>query len=61
MFHVEHFSILPAQDGSFYGTDGNGDMIRFTQYGNTIWSVPNDSPQIATADGGGLSLLRRAA
>ncbi len=27
-------------------------MIRFTQYGNTIWSVSNDSPKIATADGG---------
>ena len=46
------FPVLQAQDGSYYGADGNGDMIRFTQYGNTIWSVPNDSPQIATADGG---------
>lgn len=27
-------------------------MIRFSQSGNPIWSVPNDSPQIATADGG---------
>ncbi len=44
--------VLEAQDGSYYGTDGAGDMIRFTRYGNTIWSVSNDSPQIATADGG---------
>jgi hypothetical protein len=27
-------------------------MIRSDQSGNTIWSVPGDSPQIATADGG---------
>ncbi len=27
-------------------------MIRFTQYGNTYWSVPIDYPYIATADGG---------
>ncbi len=44
--------VLQAQDGSFYGTDSNGNMIRFSQSGNTIWSVPNDYPQIATADGG---------
>jgi hypothetical protein len=44
--------VLQAQDGSFYGTDNNGNMIRFTQYGNTYWSVPNDYPYIATADGG---------
>ena len=29
-----------------------GNMIRCTQYGNVSWSVPTDSPQIATADGG---------
>jgi hypothetical protein len=44
--------VLQAQDGSFYGTDGAGDMVRLSQYGNVIWSVPNDSPKIATADGG---------
>jgi hypothetical protein len=44
--------VLQAQDGTYYGTDGNGNMINFSQSGNVIWSVPNDSPQIATADGG---------
>jgi hypothetical protein len=44
--------VLQAQDGSFYGTDNNGNMIHFNQAGGVIWSVPNDSPQIATADGG---------
>jgi hypothetical protein len=44
--------VLQAQDGSFYGTDNNGNMIAFSSSGNVIWSVPNDYPQIATADGG---------
>jgi len=44
--------VLQAQDGSYYGTDNNGNMIRFSRSGNVIWSVPNDYPQIATADGG---------
>jgi len=43
--------VLQAQDGSFYGTDSDG-MIKFDRSGNIQWSVPNDSPQIATADGG---------
>jgi hypothetical protein len=43
---------LQAQDGTFYGTDNNGNMIAFSSSGNVIWSVPNDYPQIATADGG---------
>jgi hypothetical protein len=42
------FPVLQAQDGSFYGTDNSGNMISFSQYGNVIWSVPNDYPQIAT-------------
>jgi hypothetical protein len=46
------YPVLQAQDGTFYGTDNNGNMIRSTQSGATLWSVPNDSPQIATADGG---------
>jgi len=46
------YPALQAQDGSFYGTDNNGNMISFSQSGNVIWSVPNDYPQIATADGG---------
>lgn len=44
--------VLQAQDGSFYGTDGAGNMVRLSQNGNVIWSVPNDYPTIATADGG---------
>jgi uncharacterized protein YjdB len=43
---------LQAQDGSYYGTDDNGNMIHFSQSGHTDWAVPNDSPKIATADGG---------
>ncbi len=44
--------VLQAQDGSFYGTDNNGNMVKFDQSGSVQWSVPGDSPQIATADGG---------
>jgi hypothetical protein len=53
--------ILQAQDGSFFGTVGTGPqpgqitqtyMISFNGSGNQNWSVPNDSPKIATADGG---------
>ncbi len=45
--------VLQAQDGTFYGTDSTySKMIHFDLYGNTIWSVPNDYPQIAIADGG---------
>ena len=59
--------ILQGQDGTFYGTVGIGkvnhppaqpntitqwDMIAFDSSGNVKWSVPNDYPQIATADGG---------
>ncbi len=51
------FPVLQAQDGSYFGTDSSGNMIRFTQFGNTIWSVPNDHPQIATADGGVIGSL----
>ena len=44
--------MLQAQDGSFYGTDGVGNMVHLSQSGNVIWSVPKDPSQIATADGG---------
>jgi hypothetical protein len=53
--------ILQAQDGTFVGTVSIGpspgtvtqtNMIAFDQSGKVKWSVPNDSPQIATADGG---------
>ena len=50
--------VLQAQDGSFVGTVGtaNGSfvqsMIAFDSSGNVRWTVPNESPQYATADGG---------
>ena len=49
--------VLQAQDGSFVGyvadgNTGNNDMIAFDATGNVRWVVPNDQPQIATADGG---------
>jgi hypothetical protein len=45
--------MLQAQDGTFYGIDnGSGNMAKFDQSGNEQWSVPGDSPQIATADDG---------
>ena len=45
--------VLQAQDGTFYGTNVNtGGMVKVDQSGNVQWSVPNDSPQIATADDG---------
>ena len=44
--------VLQAQDGTFYGTDANGNMVKFDQTGHVFWTVPNDSAQIATADGG---------
>lgn len=53
--------VLQGQDGTFYGTVGIGpspgtvtqtNMIAFDSSGRLKWSVPNDSPQIATADGG---------
>jgi hypothetical protein len=53
------FNMLQAQDGSFVGTVGVGDpnnpqndMVAFDASGNVRWVVPNDQPQIATADGG---------
>jgi len=47
--------VLQAQDGSFVGsvdTDGGSPMAAFDAIGNVRWAVPNDQPQIATADGG---------
>jgi len=41
--------VLQAQDGSFFGGPG---IVSFDASGNIRWSVPNDQPQIATADGG---------
>jgi hypothetical protein len=59
-------NILQAQDGSFIGAFGSGSplcidpidcgplnsMVAFDASGNVRWVVPNDQPQIATADGG---------
>jgi hypothetical protein len=42
--------VVQAQDRTFYGTDGN--MDKLDQCGNIQWSVPGDTPQIATADDG---------
>ncbi|HXP85551.1 MAG TPA: hypothetical protein VN841_12565 [Bryobacteraceae bacterium] len=48
--------ILQAQDGSFLGTfydnDGVENMIAFDASGSVRWVVHNETPQIATADGG---------
>ncbi len=49
--------VLQAQDGSFVGSyqdpnTGNNYMVAFNASGDTRWIVPNDTPQIATADGG---------
>ena len=48
--------VLQAQDGSFVGSyfddEGQVDMIAFDANGSVRWSVPNEQPQIATADGG---------
>jgi hypothetical protein len=49
--------VLQAQDGSFVGTvpdpnTYNNDMVAFDAAGNVRYIVPNETPQIATADGG---------
>jgi hypothetical protein len=47
--------ILQAQDGTSVGivfTTTQSSMIAFDSSGNVKWSVPNDYPYIATADGG---------
>jgi hypothetical protein len=54
---------LQRQDGSFVGVAFVGDqwanfydlvpyMVAFDASGAVLWSVPNEEPQIATADGG---------
>ncbi len=52
--------VLQAQDGTFYGTDANGNMVKFDQSGNLKWSIPGDSPQIATPDGGVIDIAGTA-
>ncbi len=44
--------VLQAQDGAFYGTNTTGNMVKFDKSGTVKWSVPGDSPQLATPDGG---------
>ena len=47
--------VLQRADGSYVGTVSTSignPMIAFTSGGNTLWTGPNDSPQIATSDGG---------
>ena len=45
--------VLQAQDGSFVGTvtdnQSNQYMVAFDSGGGVRWTVPNESPQIATA------------
>jgi hypothetical protein len=50
--------VLQAQDGSFIGTvdnDQGSSMVAFDASGNVRWSVPNEMPLLATADGGVLA------
>jgi hypothetical protein len=50
--------ILQREDGSFIGSvlfqtnPQQINMVAFDASGNVLWSVPNEQPQIATADGG---------
>jgi len=47
--------VVQRSDGSYVGIvsaqQGNM-MVAFDQSGKTLWTVPNDGPQIATSDGG---------
>jgi len=43
--------VLQRADSSYVGTDGTN-MFAFTSAGTQLWTVPNETPQIATADGG---------
>jgi hypothetical protein len=49
--------VLQAQDGTFVGTVQTGEdftsyMIAFNASGNLLWSVEEEQPAVATADGG---------
>jgi hypothetical protein len=53
--------VLQRQDGNFIGTVGIGpqpgqvtqtNMVAFTPSGSTLFTVPNDTPQIATSNNG---------
>lgn len=45
--------MLQRADGSYVGTDGTN-MFAFTTSGTQLWTVPNDTPQIGTSDGGAI-------
>lgn len=42
--------VLQGEDGTFFG--GYGEIDALDQSGSLLWTVPDDSPYIATADGG---------
>jgi hypothetical protein len=50
--------VLQREDGSFIGSvlfqtnPQQTNMVAFDSNGNVLWVVPNETPQIATADGG---------
>ena len=44
--------VLQREDGSFVGSWNGNTMVAFTAGGTLLWVVPNEAPQIATADGG---------
>jgi hypothetical protein len=47
--------VLQRADGSYIGnvsTSNGNPMIAFTSSGSTLWTGPNDTPQIATSGGG---------
>jgi hypothetical protein len=51
------YPVLQAQDGSFVASfsdpnTGANNMVEFGQGGGIRWTVPNEAPLIATADGG---------
>ncbi len=43
--------VLQRADASYIDTDGTN-MYAFTPSGSLLWTVPNDTPQFATSDGG---------
>jgi hypothetical protein len=53
--------ILQRQDGNFIGTVSSSVgsfMVGFTPSGGTLFTVPNDTPQVATADNGVIGASR---
>jgi hypothetical protein len=54
--------VLQRADSSYVGTvpmsSGNNLMLAFTSSGQQLWSQPNDTPQIATSEGGIIGISR---